>query len=133
MVEILIALCIAGVVTGVALLRAAPARDRWGVRGATTETLTTFAVARRWALSRGMRTAVLFDTARARLTVTSYADTIARRDLWRSHGVRLTVTRDSMAYTPNGLGYGASNLTLILSRGAVAETLVVSRLGRVRQ
>jgi len=38
-----------------------------------------------------------------------------------------------MAYAPNGLGYGASNLTLVLRRGERAETLVVSRLGRVRR
>jgi len=38
-----------------------------------------------------------------------------------------------MAYAPNGLGYGASNLTVVLRRGSAAETIFVSRLGRVRR
>ena len=51
----------------------------------------------------------------------------------RAHGVTLSATRDSMAYAPNGLGYGASNLSIIVRRGAVTDTVVVSRLGRVRR
>jgi hypothetical protein len=31
-----------------------------------------------------------------------------------------------------GLGYGAANLTLVARRGRAAESLVVSRLGRLR-
>ena len=129
----MIVVCVLGLLTVVAGLRIAVLRDRASVRGAATEAATTFAVARRWALSRSVRTAVDIDTATATLTVRSYGDTIARRALGASHEVTLTSTRDSMAYAPNGLGYGASNLTLVLRRGASAETLVVSRLGRVRR
>ena len=53
--------------------------------------------------------------------------------LGSSHGVMLSASRDSMAYAPNGLGYGAANLTIILRRGESAETIFVSRLGRVRR
>ena len=75
----------------------------------------------------------MIDSASASLVGRSYADTVAHRMLASSHGVSLTVSRDSMAYAPNGLGYGASNLTVILRRGAAAETIFVSRLGRVRR
>jgi hypothetical protein len=43
------------------------------------------------------------------------------------------VTRDSIAFYPSGLGYGAANTRLIVSRGAAAETVTVSRAGRVRR
>jgi hypothetical protein len=108
-------------------------RDRVSVRAAASETVATFALARRWSLSRASRTAITFDTISATLIVRSYADTIARRSLRSSHGVGLSASRDSMAYAPNGLGYGASNLTLVLRRGDAAETVFVSRLGRVRR
>jgi hypothetical protein len=37
-----------------------------------------------------------------------------------------------MVYDPRGLGFGAANLSLVLSRGDAADTLTVSRLGRVK-
>jgi hypothetical protein len=46
--------------------------------------------------------------------------------------VRLAATRDSMAYLPLGLGYGAANLRAVLTRGRASDTVFVSRLGRVR-
>ncbi|HEX6052121.1 MAG TPA: type II secretion system protein, partial [Gemmatimonadaceae bacterium] len=131
--EIIIAVIVLGIVTAVAGLRVAGFRDRSSVRRATDETVATFAAARRWSLSRSARTAVSIDTANATLLVRSYADTILLRRLGDSHGVVLSTSRDSMAYAPNGLGYGASNLTLVLRRGEAAETVVVSRLGRVRR
>ena len=130
--EIMIVLTIAGILGSVAVVRGVVLRDRISVRAAAAETVSAFALARRWSLSRASRTAIAFDTAAASLTVLSFADTIARRRLGSSHGVTLSASRDSMAYAPNGLGYGASNLTLIVRRGAAAETIFVSRLGRVR-
>ena len=52
--------------------------------------------------------------------------------LGHAHGVTLASSRDSLAFDVRGLGYGAANLTLVARRGRAAETLVVSRLGRVR-
>jgi len=128
----MLVLAIAGILVTIAMGRATSVRDRISVRAATAETVATFALARRWSLSRAARAAVTFDTTRATLTVLSYGDTVKQRLLGMSHGVTLWASRDSMAYAPNGLGYGASNLTLILRRGASAETIYVSRLGRVR-
>ena len=55
-----------------------------------------------------------------------------RSDLRDAHGVRLGATRLELRYTPNGLGYGASNTRLTIGRGRSADTVIVSRLGRVR-
>ena len=131
--ELIVVLTVVGILMTIALTRTRAVRDQVSVRAAASETVATFALARRWSLSRASRTAITFDTAAATLIVRSYADTIARRSLRSSHGVGLSASRDSMAYAPNGLGYGASNLTLILRRGEAAETVVVSRLGRVRR
>ena len=131
--ELVVVLTVVGVLVTIALTRARGVRDRVSVRAAASETVATFALARRWSLSRASRTAITFDTMSATLIVRSYADTIARRSLRSSHGVGLSASRDSMAYAPNGLGYGASNLTLVLRRGDAAETVLVSRLGRVRR
>jgi prepilin-type N-terminal cleavage/methylation domain-containing protein len=131
--ELMLVLAIAGILGAVALGRTGALRDRMSVRSAASETMATFALARRWSLSRASRTAITIDTARAALTVRSYTDTIAIRRLGASHGVTVSASRDSMAYAPNGLGYGASNLTIVLRRGASAETIYVSRLGRVRR
>jgi hypothetical protein len=48
------------------------------------------------------------------------------------HGVRLAATRDSMTYYPDGLALGGANLSIVLSRGAAADTVIVSREGRVK-
>ena len=131
--ELIVVITVLGILATIAITRTTRLGDGIRVRAAATETVATFALARRWALSRATRTAIAIDTARSALTVRSYTDTIARRLLGSSHGVAVWATRDSMAYAPNGLGYGASNLTLVLSRGAAAETILVSRLGRVRR
>ena len=131
--ELLLVLTIMGILGTIAIPRAARWRDRMSVRSAALETVATLAAARRWSLSRSSRTAVTFDTGAATLTVRSYSDTITRRNLASSHGVTLSASRDSIAYAPNGLGYGASNLTIVVQRGAAAESIFVSRLGRVRR
>ena len=129
----MLVLVVVGVLGSIAVVRVSALRDRMSVRSATAETVATFAAARRWAVTRATRTAVTIDTADGSLVVRSYGDTVAHRRLTRSHGVTLAATRDSMAYSPNGLGYGASNLSIIIRRGAVTDTVAVSRLGRVRR
>ena len=57
---------------------------------------------------------------------------IASEPVGFTHGVSLSSTRDSITFDVRGLGWGAANLTLSVRRGAAAETLTVSRLGRVK-
>jgi hypothetical protein len=45
-----------------------------------------------------------------------------------SHGARDTIT-----YAPNGMGYGVANSTIVVGIGQRAETVTVSRLGRMRR
>ena len=76
--------------------------------------------------------AVVIDTVGGGFVIRSGSSVIARRNIRSAFGVRVASSRDSMSYDPRGLGYGAANLTVSASRGKAAETLFVSRLGRVR-
>jgi hypothetical protein len=106
-------------------------RDRSAVRAARTAAVTAFDQMRALALTRATHAAMRIDTAAARLVVHAGRDTVVRVEMFRAWGVRLAATRDSTAIAPDGLGYGAANLRLILSRGAAADSIIVSRLGRV--
>jgi hypothetical protein len=47
--------------------------------------------------------------------------------------VGLDASRAVIRIDPTGLGYGAANSTIVLQRGAVAESLTTSRLGRLKR
>jgi prepilin-type N-terminal cleavage/methylation domain-containing protein len=131
LVEMLLVLALVGILTALALPPYVTVRDRASVRAAATASVAAFDAARAMALTRGRHAAVRIDTAAARIVVHTLRDTTLRVPLGASWGVRLAATRDSSAVAPDGLGYGAANLRLILIRGAAADTITVSRLGRV--
>ena len=72
------------------------------------------------------------DPARGVIVVHVGNDTVQLRELALAHGVTISSTRSSITYSPTGLGYGAANLTLTVARNLAADTIFVSRLGRVR-
>jgi len=133
LLELTLALAILGVVSSIAIPGMVRTRDRAAVHGATSALVSTLADARHQALRWQRRTAVRFDTATAATVVHAGADTLTRIPLRDIYQVSLDATRDSIAFYPSGLGYGAANTRLIVSRGAAAETLTVSRAGRVRR
>ena len=132
LIELVLVMTLAGLVC-VTVVRALSIQlDRLAVRDAIAEAAGALARARDEALSRRAVVRVRIDTAQRTLTVRSDGEPIARHALGHAHGVSLSTTRDSIAFDVRGLGHGASNLTLIARRGRAADTLVVSRLGRVR-
>ncbi len=132
-VEQLWVLLLCGVLLGIASTVGGRLLDSAAVHTAASDVTHLFALARDQAIATGQRTAVRVSVAEGRLVVHSDIDTVARLELGQTRAVLLASTRDSMAYTSSGLGYGASNLRVIVSRGASAETVTVSRLGRVRR
>jgi hypothetical protein len=96
------------------------------------EAAGALARARDEALARHVVVGVRVDTGQATVVLRAHGDRIALYALGHAHGVSLSTTRDSIAFDARGLGYGAANLTLVARRGTAADTLVVSRLGRVR-
>ena len=132
LVEQLVIIAVLGLLAALVVRSISRQLDQFAVRSAARETRDIFASAREYAVARGVRTAVQIDPMLTELSAHADADTIVARRLGALHGVTLSTSRDSMAYSPSGLGYGASNLRIIVAKRAAAETVTVSRLGRVR-
>lgn len=131
-IELLVAVTILAIVLAVALPRAQAIADRSAVRSAGRDARHVFGFAHRRAVILGMRVAVWIDSGARTLVVGDGEGEMLSRPLGATYGVSLSSTRDSMAYTPLGLGWGAANLTLIIRRGRAADTVTISRLGRVK-
>ena len=133
LIEQVILLTLLGVLTAAGVVGGSRLLDTATIHGASREVEELFAMARDRAMATGTRTAVRLDVRRSRLVVHAGSDTLARLELWNDRAIRLNATRDSMSYLSSGLGYGAANLRVIVSRGASSDTITVSRLGRVRR
>jgi len=49
------------------------------------------------------------------------------------HGVSVEATRNVVRFYPTGIGLGGTNTKIVLRRGMAAESLTVSRLGRLKR
>jgi prepilin-type N-terminal cleavage/methylation domain-containing protein len=133
LIEIAIALAIMAILLSMAAPRLGTLRDRASVRSATTEIVAVLSSARRVAMLRSSSTMVVIDEARSVASIIVAADTVLAHDVGSELGVTITATRDTILYGPSGRGWGASNTSIVLARGEWADTVFVSRLGRVRK
>ncbi len=132
MVEITVVLAIAAVLFAIVLPKAWIFVDGIEVRGAVTEIESLFSLARHAAIARGTQVNLDLDPSRGTVTVRSGTEIIRSRDVALAHGVILSTSRTSITYSPIGVGYGAANFSMVVKRNKAADTIVVSRLGRVR-
>ncbi|MEP6508797.1 MAG: prepilin-type N-terminal cleavage/methylation domain-containing protein [Gemmatimonadales bacterium] len=132
LIEIVLVISLAGILTAITLSKAGGFIDRIEVRGATTEAESMFSRARHIAIARGIQTTLDIDPIRQTLSIRTATESLSSRDLGTAHGVDIVTNKTSITYSPIGVGYGAANFTMILSRGRAADTIYVSRLGRVR-
>ena len=132
--ELMVVICIAGLLASIWLPRAARLMDWITTQWALRDMTTALAVARHGAV---------LHATRARLTISADTLRIDRLEAagwepwWRrpgpaSHGVVLQVSNPIVVFGPNGMAWGASNTTIIVRRGSQAETITVSRVGRVK-
>ena len=133
LLELLLAVTIICTLTGITIPRTRRLLDAIATRGAAGDAVNMLELARHVAMTRGERVSVDIDSAQARLTMRAGNDTIKRRDEKAIHGVRFAATRTPVVYSQLGMGFGVSNLTIVVTRGQAAETVTVSRLGRVRR
>jgi prepilin-type N-terminal cleavage/methylation domain-containing protein len=132
LIELLVALALAGLLAAIAIPRASASLDRLGVRGAAQDVVLAIAAARAAAQRRGDYASFVADPRTGRVRAVCAGETLFERDVAGARGVRLEATRESITFTPTGMGWGAANTTVIVTRGGSADTIVTSRLGRVR-
>lgn len=130
--EVAVVLLVIGILVGIAVPRLHASVARTAARAAAVDVALLLSAARQIAATSIDGAAVAFDTAGATVRLTVGGTTVRTLLLESSHGVALRATRDSIAYDARGLGHGAANVSVVLSRGTAAETLIVSRLGRLR-
>jgi len=132
-VEIAVTLAVLGAVAAISVLRAAPVVDRFSVHSASQDVVLALAAARSAATRRGTYVSFVADPRSGRVRVVSAGETLFERDVAGLRGVRLEVSRESVTFAPTGLGWGAANTTIVLTRGGRSDTITTSRLGRVRR
>ena len=132
LIEIVMVLSLAGILSAITISKAGTFLDRIEVHGATTEAESMFSRARHTAIARGIQTTLEIDPVRQTLSIKAANEVLSSRNFNATHGVDIDTNKTSMTYSPIGVGYGAANFTMILSRGRAADTIYVSRLGRVR-
>ena len=131
-VELVVVLSLASAVMAIAFPRGQLMLDRIAVHAAAGDLAMTLSSAREFALASRASVAVDFGGPNGALRVRRGLDVLFTRNIASAHGVDLSQTRDSLAFSPLGLGHGAANLSIIVRRRAAVETVFVSRLGRVR-
>lgn len=133
LVELAIVLTLVAIVLAIGLPRWRAYLDREAVTVAADRAAATLDEARLSAVRSGAPATVRVDERRGSLTVTVGRDTLATLPLGTLHSITLRASRDSITFAPTGFGYGAANTQLVIVRRRAAETVSVSRLGRVRR
>ena len=132
LVELTITLALLSLVMAIAVPPLVGTTERWRLRAAAADVVNALVLTREAALARGTTATFVIDVARGEVRVTCGADTIARRAIAALHGVTLAASGDSVRFGPDGLASGVSNTTMLIVRGARVDSVVVSRLGRIR-
>jgi prepilin-type N-terminal cleavage/methylation domain-containing protein len=132
LLEQLVVLAVMAILLTLVAPRTLSALDRSAVRNARRQLVATLSAARSSAQSRAERVSVAIDSTAGLLRVLAGADTLLVRPVRTELGVAFASSRDTVMYGASGRGYGASNSTIVLTRGAAAETVYVARLGRAR-
>jgi len=135
LVELMVVVLIAAVLLALGFPRAARLLDWIETELAARDVISALAIGRNGAV---------LQSTRARLTIATDTLRIDRlgaqgwEPWWRtpgpaSHGVALETSNPVVIFGPTGMGWGASNTTVVLRRGSQAETITMSRVGRVKR
>ena len=134
MLELMVVVCIAALLLALGFPRAARFLDWIETQRAVRDVTTALAVGRNGAVTQSSRTRITIDPDMLRI------DRFGAKGwepFWRtpgpsSRGVALVTSNPVVIFGPSGMAWGASNTTVVLRRGSQAETITLSRLGRVK-
>lgn len=132
MAELALVLAIAGLMSLIGVRQLTLYLDRLATRGAVTQAALLIGRARDEAVAQHTVVTLRVDSAAGTLALGVRGERLAVQAVGHDRGVTISANRDSIAFDARGLGYGAANMTFIARRREAANTLVVSRLGRVR-
>ena len=134
MAEVLIVLAIVSLIATLAVARTTGWADRLAVLRASSELRSFYGRARYGAILGTARVRIQVSDDSLRAVYEGVRDSVFMVQPGPSrHGVALTASRHLLRVAANGFGRGASNTKLILTRGEAAESLTVSRLGRMKR
>ena len=135
LVELIVALAIVSVVTGLLARRAIAWLDWIAVEEAAQDVTMALSATRNRAVVSGVRTRLEIESDSLRLSE-------LHEGAWRASGgwlgpaqfgVNVAVSTKQIAFDPLGLGVGPSNTRVELTRGFHSATITTSRLGRVKR
>ncbi len=134
LLELMVVACIAALLLALGFPRAARFLDWIETQRAVRDVTTALAVGRNSAVTQATRARITIDPDTLRI---DRFGAQGWEPLWRrpgpsSRGVALATTNPVVIFGPNGMAWGASNTTVVLRRGSQAETITLSRLGRVK-
>lgn len=135
LVELAVLLAVGAVLMGTALPAIVRGRDRLRTRLAADGLAQHLGAARWRAILVGRPVTVTFrpDGAEAAETSPAVAPWRLAYGATAAWGAGLRSNRPTLTWRPDGTPHGVQNLTVVVTRGAVAESVVVSRLGRIRR
>ena len=139
LVEYLIVMILAGILTSLGMPHIHDAIQKTGVRSARVAVGTLAAKARAVAVQRGCRSALHFTSGsdgQAWVTACTIAgaglDTLGSVERIASRfDVVLTASRDSVQYDPRGLGVDYQATMVRLAAGGIQDSLLINQLGKV--
>jgi prepilin-type N-terminal cleavage/methylation domain-containing protein len=134
LLELMVVVCIAAVLLALGFPRAARFLDWVETELAVRDVTTALAVGRNGAVVQSTRTRITIDPDTLRI------DRFGAQGwerFWRTPGpssrrVALVISNPVVIFGPSGMAWGASNTTVALRRGSQAETITLSRVGRVK-
>lgn len=135
LLELMVVTCIAALLLALAIPRAAHFMDWLATERAVRDVTTALAIGRARAVAFGTRARISFSSDTLRIDRFEMSEWVP---WWRtpgpaSLGVTLQVSNPVVIFGPNGIGWGASNTTIVLRRGSQVETITTSRVGRVKR
>lgn len=134
LLELIIVLTVVGLLALLAVPRIAGWLDRLATQQAVTELMSFYTRARFAAIFRGSRVRLEFDKDSLRAVLEGVRDsTVLAMPGPVRHGVNFHASRRTIRIGPHGFGWGAANTKIVVWRGAAAESLTTSRLGRLKK